>query len=227
MASSSPRYSIDGKHPNTSVIGGNMANKGKDFGNLQDKLAELRHNQETLEKAWKQRSGNKALLEFLVQIMPRALDAERCSIFILDPLNNNVWVQAGTGLAEKQVEVPKSGSMVGQVVTTGQCMIEHDMQNLVGTHDLVAVKTGFVTRNAICVPVHGVTRKQITGAIQVLNKQEGLRFGEDDKKILEELAFLLQMTIENIFIRQELVRMMMEMKRQIELLESKLSTTTG
>ena len=204
-----------------------MSKHSKDSGNLQDKLSELRRNQETLEKAWKQRSGNKAMLEFLVQIMPRALEAERCSIFILDAFRDNVWVQAGTGLAEKQVEVPKSGSMVGQVVSTGQCIIEHDMQNLVGTHDLVAVKTGFVTRNAICVPVQGVTRKQITGAIQVLNKREGKRFGDDDKKILEELAFLLQMTIENIFIRQELARMMMEMKRQIELLESKLATVTG
>lgn len=203
-----------------------MSKHSQDFGSLQDKLSELRRNQETLEKAWKQRAGNKAMLEFLVQIMPRALEAERCSIFILDALHDNVWVQAGTGLAEKQVEVPKSGSMVGQVVSTGQCIIEHDMQNLVGTHDLVAVKTGFVTRNAICVPVQGVTRKQITGAIQVLNKREGKRFGEEDKKILEELAFLLQMTIENIFIRQELARMMMEMKRQIEVLESKLAAAT-
>lgn len=190
---------------------------------LVKRLAELKGKQETLEKAWRKREGNRALLEFLVEIMPKALDAERCSIFVLDPFQDNVWVHCGTGLLERQVSVPKSGSMVGRVVATGKAIIEHDMQETVGTHDLVAARTGFVTHSAICVPVQGVTRQQVTGAIQVLNKKSPGRFGDQDLKILERLAFLLQMHIENVFVRQQLGMMLTELKKEIDTLEQHAS----
>lgn len=186
---------------------------------LERRLAELKGKQETLEKAWKKREGNRALLEFLVEIMPRALDAERCSIFVLDPYQDNVWVHCGTGLLERQVSVPKSGSLVGRVIASGKPIIEHDMQETVGTHDLVAARTGFVTHNAVGVPVHGVTRQQVTGAIQVLNKRRPQRFGENDVKILERLAFLLQLHLDNVFVRQQLGMMLGELKKEIDALE--------
>ncbi len=186
------------------------------------KLNELKKKQELIEKAWKSRAGNKELLRFFVEIMPKALEAERCSIFILDPVRENVWLQCGTGLGEKDLSVPKSGSLVGQVVSSGDVLIEQDMQGQVGTHDLVAMQTGFVTRNAMCVPVHGVTAKRVTGAIQILNKNPGLQFTDDDLRKVEKLAFLLQMNIENIFLRQELARVSVQLKKQIDRLESNL-----
>lgn len=187
---------------------------------LARRLAELKGKQETLEKAWKKREGNRALLEFLVEVMPKALDAERCSIFVLDPYQDNVWVHCGTGLLERQVSVPKSGSMVGRVIASGKPIIEHDMQETVGTHDLVAARTGFVTHSAVCVPVHGVTRTQVTGAIQVLNKRRPQRFGEQDVKLLERLGFLLQLHLDNVFVRQQLAIMLGELKKEIDALES-------
>lgn len=192
---------------------------------LYHKLEELKRKQELIEQAWKKRSGNQELLQFFVEIMPKALDAERCSIFILDPINDDVWLQCGTGLSEKSVTVPKSGSLVGQVISSGKAIIEQDMQGLVGTHDLVAMQTGFISRSAICVPVHGVTTNRITGAIQVLNKKNERRFSDHDQATLEKLAFLLQMNIENIFLRQELSRVSTQLKQQIETLEHRLMAT--
>ena len=193
---------------------------------LHAKLEELKKKQEVIEKAWKKRAGNKELLQFFVEIMPKALDAERCSIFILDPFNDDVWLQCGTGLSEKSVTVPKSGSLVGQVISKGNAIVEEDMQSHVGTHDIVAMKTGFVTRNAMCVPVHGLTTKRVTGAIQILNKKSERKFTDTDKATLEKLAFLLQMNIENIFLRQELSRVSTQLKQQIESLESRLKKET-
>lgn len=190
---------------------------------LVQRLAELKGKQETLEKAWKKREGNRALLEFLVEVMPKALEAERCSIFVLDPYQDNVWVHCGTGLLERQVSVPKSGSLAGRVIASGRPIIEHDMQETVGTHDLVAARTGFVTHNALCVPIHGVTRNQVTGAIQVLNKKHPLRFTEHDIKLLERLAFLLQMHIDNVFMRQQLAIMLGELKKEIDALENQVT----
>ena len=83
------------------------------------------------------------------------------------------------------------------------------------------MKTGFVTRNAICVPVNGVTTKKVVGAIQVLNKRHG-DFDDADRKTLETLAFHLEMNIENIFLRQELAKISVEMGQKIKKLEAKL-----
>lgn len=192
---------------------------------LQARLADLKAKHETVEKAWRKRDGNMELLQFFVAIMPKALDAERCSIFILDPQSEKVWVQCGTGLAEKTVEVPTSGSLVGRTVSTGKPIIEHDMENHVGPHDHIAVRTGFVTRNALCVPVHGLSTKRVTGAIQILNKRGSMKFGPADITTVEKLAFLLQMNIENIYLRQELSRLLAEMEKQMHILEAQLAQT--
>jgi len=189
---------------------------------LVEKLEELRSKQQLIDSAWK-KTGNKEFLQFLVEILPKTLSAERCSIFILDPVNEDVWVQCGTGLSERQVSVPRGSSLVGKTISTGQYQIETDMDKQMGAHDTVAIKTGFVTRNALCVPVHGVTKDRVTGAIQVLNKIGGHTFTDEDRAILEKLAFHLQMNIENIFIKQELAKISHEMKEQILGLETKLS----
>lgn len=187
---------------------------------LAQKLEQLRKKQQLMEKAWRE-AGNRQLLQFFVDIMPKALDAERCSIFILDPVDEKAWLQCGTGLSEKQLQVPTKNSIVGQVMSSGQYLIEDDLEDQVGAHDIVAVKTGFVTRNAICVPVNGVTTKKVVGAIQVLNKSHG-NFDDADRDILERLAFQLEMNIENIFLRQELAKISVEMGQKIKKLEAKL-----
>ncbi len=187
---------------------------------LEKKLEQLRAKQQLMEKAWKE-AGNRQLIQFFVDIMPRTLDAERCSIFILDPVDEKAWLQCGTGMSEKQLQVPTKNSIVGRVISNGEWVMEADLEDQVGVHDVVAVKTGFVTRNALCVPVHGVTTKKIVGAIQVLNKNVGM-FDDEDREILERLAFHLEMNIENIFLRQELAKISLEMGKKIQLLEKKL-----
>jgi GAF domain-containing protein len=187
---------------------------------LEKKLKQLRDKQQLMEKAWRE-AGNRQLLQFFVDIMPKALDAERCSIFILDPVDEKAWLQSGTGMSEKQLQVPTKNSIVGRVISSGEYVIEHDLEDQVGAHDIVAVKTGFVTRNALCVPVHGVTTKKVVGAIQLLNKKHG-NFDDADREILERLAFHLEMNIENIFLRQELAKISVEMGQKIKKLETKL-----
>lgn len=187
---------------------------------LEKKLEQLRRKQQLMEKAWRE-AGNRKLLQFFVDIMPRTLGAERCSIFILDPVDEKAWLQCGTGLTEKQLQVPTQNSIVGQVLETGKYVQEDDLEDQVGAHDVVAAKTGFITRNALCVPVNGVTSKKVVGAIQVLNKLRG-DFNDEDREILERLAFHLEMNIENIYLRQELAKISVEMDQKIKKLEAKL-----
>ncbi len=188
---------------------------------LQLRLDDLRAKQAKLDDAWR-KTGNKQLLEFFVELIPRALDAERCSIFVLDPDANNVWVMCGTDVKERQFSVPRENSLVGSVIASGKSQIESDMDQQVGAHEWIDSQTGFVTRSAVCVPVRGVTVEHTTGAIEVLNKKKFRTFTEDDQKLLEKLAFQIQSNIENIFLRQQMLKLLNEMNKAIAAMEKQL-----
>lgn len=188
---------------------------------LESKLEELKKKQVVIEKTWK-KAGNRALLQFFVEIIPKVLNCERLSIFIHDPVDSNLWVQSGTGVKERQIEVPQKGSVIGRAIETGEPVFEKDMQRQMGPHDSVALKTGYVTYNTLCVPVKGVTTDTITGAIQAVNKKASSEFNQEDLEVLKKLAFNIQMHLENMFLRQEMAKISTQMSKQIFLLEKKL-----
>lgn len=146
---------------------------------------------------------DRRLLSFYVKIIPIVLNSERCSIFIHDPETDTVWLKSGTGVTEKQIEVSKSDSFAGEVISTGASKIVENMENLRGAHGRVAEETGFITRNLLCIPIKSLDGEDVTGAIQVLNKKDG-GFIDADQEMLEELAHFLELTIENVFYNQQM-----------------------
>jgi hypothetical protein len=101
------------------------------------------------------------------------------------------------------------------------------MEQQMGAHDAVALKTGYVTYNTLCVPVNGVTTNAVNGAIQVINKINATEFNKDDLAVLEKLAFHIQMHIENIFLRQEMAKISTQMSEQISAMEKRLKEIEG
>ena len=144
-------------------------------------------------------------LEFYVRFIPRLLNAERCSVFIYDPVNSKVWLKAGTALRERGIEVSLSDSIVGQVISSGRPVVTTDLQSRDGTHKKIDTTTGFVTREVICVPIRSGDGTTVTGAIQVLNKQGGGRFSEEDRTFLEEVGDHFQNIVESIYVGQEAI----------------------
>ncbi len=167
-------------------------------------LDQIRLRERLLSRSWSIR-GNKKLLELFVEMIPKALNVERCSIFIHDPGADKVWLQTGTGVDEKQIELDGTDSLVGQVIATGEYMVMEDMNKLEGPHKQVDAQTGFVTRNELCVPIKSLSGQKPNGAILVLNKKQGQFFREEDREFLERVASHLQTAIESIFLRQELM----------------------
>jgi signal transduction protein with GAF and PtsI domain len=144
-----------------------------------------------------------ALLDLFVKIIARTLDAERCSIFIHDPVKEKVWLKSGTGVGEREIEVPLATSVVGQVISSGRHMTQEGMDKSEGMHKQVDSETGFVTRNVLCVPIQSRNRGEVTGAIQVLNKKNGANFTDDDVALLREIGDFLQLQIDRVFLNQE------------------------
>ncbi|MBI1732505.1 MAG: GAF domain-containing protein [Gammaproteobacteria bacterium] len=173
------------------------------FAEVKKTLDDLEHRRHYLDADW-DRAKNKALLEFYVKIMPKVLDAERCSIFIHDPASKEIWLKAGTGLGEKEIRVGMgNASIVGEVVATGEHRIISGLQDKNGAHKKADQKTGFVTQDILAIPIKSLDGNEITGAVEVLNKKGGVGFNDEDKALLEEMAHYLELTMENIFYNQQ------------------------
>jgi Mg2+ and Co2+ transporter CorA len=129
-------------------------------------------------------------LDFFTRVITSLLHGERSSIYINDPQNETVWFEVGTGAERKHVSEHKEDSMVGRAIASGKAEINNDMDTQEGT------------RNAICVPVKSMDKKQVTGVIQVVNKENKESFNEEDQKWLEDIAHNIQFNIEHISLHQ-------------------------
>lgn len=145
------------------------------------------------------------LLAFYTRVMARAMDAERCSIFVHDPDKDRVWLKTGTGVQEAEIVVPKEGSIVGKTISTGQTIHIADLANAAGAHKSVDQKTGFVTRGVLSVPIKSPNRSEVIGAFQLLNKKNSGTFSAEDVALAEEIAGHLHSEIDRIFITQQIL----------------------
>lgn len=143
------------------------------------------------------------LLSFYTRIMTKVTDTERCSVFIHDPEGGKVWLKAGTGVQEHEIEVPKEGSVVGQVIASGETVVVSGLETQSGAHKDADERTGFVTRNILCVPIKSSIRNEVTGAFQLLNKMNGQEFTDEDISLAEELAVHLQGEVDGFFLDQQ------------------------
>jgi GAF domain-containing protein len=144
------------------------------------------------------------LLKYYTKIVSKVVDAERCSVFINDPQHDKIWLKAGTGLAEHDIEVPAEGSIVGRVIQSGEPLIQSGLDKLEGAHKATEVKTGFVTRNVLCVPITRPEHQETIGAIQVLNKQNNVEFDTEDLEIVKEIADHLRTEVSAVFLDQKI-----------------------
>jgi GAF domain-containing protein len=188
---------------------------------VENKLKRLRKKQKLLLDAWR-KTGNRSLMEFFVDIIPRMLDAERCSIFILDPKQANAWVHCGSSLEERQVSVPLDDSFVGQVISSGKTLAKYDIHITEGVHEMVDYSTGFTTRNILCIPIWNVAGNLVVGALQVLNKKGENPFSQEDIELLKRFAAQTQMNIEHVFLKQEIGRLSEAISEKIKQLEGVL-----
>ncbi len=190
--------------------------------NVQQELKSIMDDEENIRHSWKE-TGQKQLLEFIVKFIPKLLGVESCSVFIHDINQGKVWLQCSTNLTEREIEVPKQGSLVGEVISTGQHQIRTDMDKAEGVHKKVDSKTGFVTRDILCVPIKSFTTDEVSGAIQILNKKGEAAYTDEDRSVLEEMAYYLQMLVEQAFISKKVATLSDKVRTKVMFADIMLS----
>ena len=161
----------------------------------------------------------RAFVNFYIRILPKLMDAERCTIFIMELGSNRICSIHGTGLVERQIEPPLEGSIVGQVIRTGESCIENDLRSHPGFHVSTDELTGFVSKNMVCSPIKSSSGNAIAGAVELLNKNNNAAFDADDLRQLEEVARFLSISIESIVLNHEILRIAGALDQEVDRLE--------
>ena len=142
-------------------------------------------------------SGTLELVE-LIQIIMRKVreitDADRSTLFLLDPETGELVSKVAEGQSG-EIRVPKGQGIAGKVAATGQLLnIPDAYANPLFNQD-VDQKTGFRTRNILCVPMR-TGEGQTIGVTQVINKKAG-PFTEADERILTSLSSQAAVALDN------------------------------
>ena len=182
--------------------------------NINNRLDDLKMRLEQVNRAWTIKDYE-SLMKFYISIVPKILDTELCSIFIVEPETETIWLKYSTDLKEKEIMPSKEGTVVGNAISSGKWIIENDLEKS-AYHKELGSKTKFMTRNLICAPIKSLTDQGVAGAIEVLNKHRGKHFTTKDGELLQEIADYLSMALENILLNQEILEISRRLNAEID-----------
>jgi len=134
------------------------------------------------------------LLLRVVHEITIAMNAERSTLYIYDPDTQEIWAKVAEGLEGKIIRLPLGVGIAGIVARDLRTEVINDPYNDPRFNKEVDRKTGFRTRNMICMPILG-SQVELLGVIQILNKKTG-DFNYYDESILSSLAVHIGLTLE-------------------------------
>ncbi len=134
-----------------------------------------------------------SLLNDIKMHAPEVVDAERCSIFILDEENHELVLELPG--ENRQFRMPSDRGIAGWVATHGIPQLVNDVEQDARWYDGIGREVDFVTRSLLCVPMR--VNDRVIGVMQLLNKRGGAEFTDQDVQLLTTLASQAGIAIEN------------------------------
>ena len=131
-------------------------------------------------------------------------DTETCSILLVDRKSGELYFEAATNLQEVQrIMVPMEGSVAGWVVQTGETLVVPDVRSdpRFGFSTKSDEQSDFVTRSILAVPL--VARENVIGVLEVINKEGGADFTEEDVELLPVLGDQAAVAVQNALLFQQ------------------------
>ncbi|CAK9804564.1 cGMP-dependent 3',5'-cyclic phosphodiesterase [Anthophora plagiata] len=125
------------------------------------------------------------LLREIMAEVRNLTNAERCSLFLLDPDQQDLVAKVFDGIAMKEsvkeMRIPIGQGIAGHVATTGNVLnIRNAYEHPLFYRGIDEV-TGFRTRNILCFPIRD--ENGIVGVAQLCNKKDGLYFDVFDEEV--------------------------------------------
>ena len=145
-------------------------------------------------------------------IMDRAcslLRSERCSLFLVDSKKEKLITTVQSGL-DKSITIPINRGIVGHTATTGAIVNIEDAYNDSRFDKSFDQDTGFKTKTILSVPIYD-DRVEIIGVTEMINREDGKIFDEDDIRIMAAFNAFCGISIDNT----RLYQASLDLKRQL------------
>ena len=137
----------------------------------------------------------KKVLATLLDVATKNLDADRGTIYLLDPEKKELWSQVLKGEEMTEIRLPLGKGIAGAVGKTGETINLKDAYNDKRFNKEFDVRSGYRTKSMLCMPMRNKSGK-IVGVFQILNKKKGA-FDKHDEFFLSELSIPASLAIEN------------------------------
>jgi K+-sensing histidine kinase KdpD len=156
------------------------------------------------------------LLAVISNEVQRVLYCEGVGVVLYDPERDDFYWRSVhdkdslLSSAKEEIRIPKDKGVGGWVFETGSPALVHDAANDPRLFRQVETKSGFSTRNMICVPLE--TAETRLGVLYALNKTNG-SFTEEDVEILMALGGNVALALENATFYHKLKKAYEEVSR--------------
>lgn len=167
------------------------------------------------------------LLQIILVEATRVADADRGSLFLVDPDTGDLWSKIAHGLnAGSEIRIPAGVGIAGAVAASGQTVNLPDAYADARFNPLVDRETGYRTHSLLCVPLKNM-RGEVVGVLQLLNKSGGV-FTSDDEDLLMAFGGQAAAAIENVLLQAEITRLFEGfVQASVVAIESRDPTTGG
>jgi len=135
-------------------------------------------------------------LETMLEEVVRILNAQRASIFLINPETNELEAACALGVDKNDLKFDYRLGIAGSVFTTGVALNIDTRNDPSRFNENFDQKLGFETKSIICHPIHNREDKTI-GVIEVLNKRNQDRFTVEDEKTMKVLALVFSSVFHN------------------------------
>jgi signal transduction protein with GAF and PtsI domain len=137
------------------------------------------------------------LVELIVDVAVRVIGAGAASLFLLDETTQELVMQYPVGPKApeiQQLRVPLGHGIAGLVAVNGQPMAVSDARADPRHAADIAEQIGYAPQSILCVPL--VHHDEVTGVLEVFDKEGATGFSSDDMEILSLFAELAAIAIE-------------------------------
>jgi HD-GYP domain-containing protein (c-di-GMP phosphodiesterase class II) len=166
------------------------------------------------------------LLPLILYEASKMVEADRCSLFILDRERNELWSKVAQG-SKNEIRLPVGSGIAGQVAQTGQIINIPDAYADERFNRTFDVLSGYRTQSILCVPMRDANG-DVTGVIQALNKLSGRPFDAEDEELMLALGAQAAGAIENALLHEEINNLFEGfVSASVVAIESRDPTTAG
>jgi adenylate cyclase len=141
-------------------------------------------------------AGISGLIERIVSTAGKIMDADRATLFLLDPYTGELWSKVAEGMKSREIRVPRGKGVAGWVAEHGELVNIQDAYFDNRFDQSTDRRTGYRTKSILCGPVKDM-KGDTVGVIQVINKKAGNIFDPGDEALFKAFAYQTAIAVEN------------------------------